>query len=800
MFMAGLGSGSLYWGRRVDNEKNPLKTFGFLQLLIGISCSGIIALFSILPSLYKSLYHLLHVSTGASLILIFLISFVILFIPTFLMGGTFPVITKRYIETGTTVGQGTGLLYAINTLGAIIGVALTGYFLIGRLGQNYSQLLFVCINVALGCISMALAQKDVIRNHGAPATEKPDTKNQRLSPIPIQAFLIAAGVMGFCGLGLEILTTRALSVFLTNSSYNFTGILIVYLAGISVGSFIYTKFLSNKNNLLIVLGLLQGIIGLYIAATTVFLNDLPLVLNPLRRNLLDIPFFYFTLPGFILSSILLFIPMVCMGAVFPLLCKLFYTRIATLGSDIGKVYCANTLGSIAGPVIAAFVLIPLAGVSKGILIIALLCCMCGGIFIWFERKLNYKKIVYFSGASVLALSIPLVYKVVTKPMLLPPSIFRTETRVDSLAYYKETVEGTVVANKDLRTGLYYLYVNNTAVFGITYDAVKVVKMLAHVPFLILPEAKQALVIGFGTGITTAEMAKHPVQRIECVEICPGVKEAAGFFTAYNNNILNDPRVVFIDADGRTHLLLSDKKYDVISCDPSHPMLGSGNLYSKEYFTLCKNHCAPRGVVSQYLPMHLMTLESFNAIIKTFSSVFTYTSVWLGQSHCVLIGTMGPLNIDFAFLRQSLIRLNDNMFNDPYNVASSLFLDDTAARHMTMSAAVYKDDKPVLDYHSLQIVKDENWNINLSELMKYQINPLNHFSNHTAQDRETMARYIVGQEFFLKSLMKKNMGYNSLADLEEIIALLKKAALINPENSEITTTLTHELNMYARLRK
>jgi spermidine synthase len=795
--MAGLGFGSLYWGKRADRGTNPLKIFGFLQVFTGISSLVIMVFFSVLPSMYQSIYQSLHASAGVSLVLVFLISFILLFVPTFLMGGTFPVIAKRYVETGTSIGQGVGLLYAINTFGAIAGVTLTGYFLIGYAGQHSTQLIFVCINLVLGCISLILSKNDTSPYRPVPAEDKQIHPESGISPFVVNASLVAAGVMGFCGLALEILTTRALSVFLTNSIYNFTGILVVFLVGITSGSFLFSKFLNHQKNLLLFLGTFQVLTGFYCILTTAFLNDIPLLLHPFKRNMLEIPLFYFTAPGLILSIALLLVPATCLGIVFPLFCKLFSSRMTNMGSDIGKVYCANTLGCIAGPLVAAFVLIPLIGVSKGLLVIALICIISGGIFLRLEKGLKNKASLYLMGILVAGIGIPCIYSTLTKPRLYPPSLFRTNNRIDSIAYYKETVEGTVVVNKDLRTGICYLYVNNTAVFGITYDAVKVVKMLAHLPFLIEPEAKQVLIIGFGTGITTAEMAKHGIEKIECVEICPGVKEASRFFTAYNNAIVDDPRVTFIDADGRNHLLVSDKKYDVISCDPSHPVLGSGNLYSKEYFILCKEHLTPNGVISQYLPMHMITRKGFDAIIKTFQSVFPYTSVWLGQSHCVLIGAPRPLNIDFASLKDALARLNDNMFNDPYNVASSLLLDDSTARRMTGGAVLYSDDKPFLDYHSFQVVKDEHWHLNLLELMKYQTEPLNHFTNYTSHDRETMARYMIGRELFLHGLIQKNRGYYSLTDLEGAIGLFKKAAQINPENSEISAMLSNELSVYEK---
>ena len=117
-----------------------------------------------------------------------------------------------------------------------------------------------------------------------------------------------------------------------------------------------------------------------------------------------------------------------------------------------------------------------------------------------------------------------------------------------------------------------------------------------------------MIIGFGIGVTTSAVAQHPLENIDCVEICPGVKEAAPLFEKFNQKVWQNPKVNFIAGDGRNYLLLTKKKYDIISCDPVHPGLGSGSLYSKEYFELCKNLVKPGGVISQYLPLHKLTLD------------------------------------------------------------------------------------------------------------------------------------------------------------------------------------------------
>ncbi|MEZ5196950.1 MAG: hypothetical protein R2764_11250 [Bacteroidales bacterium] len=159
-------------------------------------------------------------------------------------------------------------------------------------------------------------------------------------------------------------------------------------------------------------------------------------------------------------------------------------------------------------------------------------------------------------------------------------------------------------------------------------------MIGHLPFFIGLDCKEVLIVGFGIGVTTSTIASHPeVKSIDCVELAPGLKDAAIYFSDINENIINDPRLNFIAGDGRHFLQRTNKKYDLISSDPTLPILGSANLYSKEYFELCKAHLTEKGMVSQYLPLHKLRPQDFQGIIKTFQSVFTEATVWLGHYSC-----------------------------------------------------------------------------------------------------------------------------------------------------------------------
>ena len=776
-FMAGLGLGGLYWGRVVDRIKK--KTL-FLSLIeFGIGLSGLLILF-ILPHLsgfYKLLYNKFH-TQSMPLFIISISAFIIIFLPTMLMGGILPVLVKLYVHTNNRIGPGIGILYTTISVGGIIGAGLTGTILIRNLGQFQTQILAIAINLAMGLITLLFL--------GSEST----VKNEKEIEIEIHRrdsllLLAVATITGFIGLALEIFWLRALSIFLANTAYTFAVVLVVYLLGISIGGYLYTRCLSQTKRGHIWLVITLSVIGGYVIATAFLLNGFPDLLFPLS-GLLKIALLRITLPGLVLALVIMFLPALFMGISFPLICRLNNRSLQTLGQGIGDIYFLNTMGSIIGSVSAGFLLIPILGVVRGIIIIGIIYILTAATVYGIHNRKRWTLFIVASGmALTVLLSLGLNKK---NTYILPPSIFRTPAREDRILYYSETSSGTVIVTEDRYTGIRACYINNSAVCGVTYDALKVVKMLGELPFLFNPEAETALVIGFGIGITSSTIAWHPVKRLDCVEICPGVKPAAKYFARFNRNIVHNPKVNFIAGDGRNYLLLTDKKYDIISCDPTHPALGCGSLYTLEFFRLCKAHLNQNGVIAQYLPLHKLSNEEFKTAVKTFATVFPHTTIWLAHSHGILLGTPKKVSIDFQKLKNVLFELADDILNDPYLFASSIMLDEDAVKELTQAHPINTDNRPYLEYFTPQSIIPENWTTNLKSLISLRSNPQNVIKN--IEDSEKFFRYLRGQEYFLKGLIAQNRR-----DIKGVIHFFKKALEVNPENNEIEIFLHHILSQY-----
>jgi len=797
VYMAGLGLGSIYWGQRIDKEKNNIKIFSFLQFGIALSSFLIMILFLKMPDIFKFICQIFNATTETSMFLIFIISFAVLLVPTFMMGGTFPVMSKAFIKNSQEIGRGIGTLYTVNTFGGIIGAALSGYYLIGNIGQVQTQILAVLISLTIGLIIFFLFPgNNTIINIEKISVKKVNKDFNDNAP-PIMNFLIIiAGLTGFCALTFEILAARVLGILLMNTTYSFASILVIYLTGISIGSFIFTKFINDRINYFYLLGSIISITGLYIVVLSAFVNRLSIVLTPFNM-IFQMPFFYVMAPGIILTSVILFIPAILMGISFPLICRMYANNISDIGKNIGRVYFVNTIGSVIGPLFGSFVLIPLIGVSKGFIIVALIYVILGLIILLIKANSKVRIIILTVHVIIIAVSIFFIKRAVENYRILPPSFYGLKSNSDKIEYYEETVSGTVISVNDKDQGDRGLFVNNNAACGITYDAIKVVKMLGHLPFLYNPDLKDVLIIGFGIGVTTSEVAKHKINKIDCVEIVPGVKDAAKYYSDYNSNVIKDPRLKFTSGDGRNYLLITKNKYDFISCDPIHPTLSSGTLYTKEYFKLCKDHLNDDGIMSQYLPLHKLTTDQFKSIVKTFSTVFPNVNLWLGYSHCVLIGSLKKYDLDFLKIKSFTFDFDDDILNDPYQIAVSLLLDQKAVDYYSKGVRIHEDNLPFLEFFNPQSTNNDNWHLNLEEIRKYIINPSNVIKN--IENKEKMARYTKAQKFFFDGQVLKNIGVNDISDMERFISLFKRAAELNPENMEIQFVLENDLNLYEQAK-
>lgn len=771
-FMAGFGAGAWFWGRLAVGRRELGRLLGSLLLGMGVFSGLDFFLFrDAIPALYaRSAAAGQPVPEGA----VFALAGLLLFLPAFLMGGVFPLAARLAAGPTGALAASVGRLYAVETLGSAMGGLSAGFILLGGLGQQATVFLAVALNLALG------AWVFLDRRFVVPApTGRPQPAVARPGAAPAvaaaqRAALIGAVACGFAILTLQVLWLRIFKVYLTNTSYSFALVASLAILGIFTGSTIFHRRGPGRRTepaalTAVLLGMIAAVgLGL------VLLVKLPqAIMFPLEGALADPVARVFVLPA-LAGLLVVFPPAIFSGYAFPLACSIYTTSNAGISRDVGLVMMANTIGSVVGPMVAAFLLIPTVGAVLGVVAVlawlaagALLVDRAGGGPRWRRPVLG----------GLLAVAVVLL---VGRPEIrtLPPSFLRFDREI---LFYEEAVEGTLVVgrDRDTRAEALYTFVNNSAVIGSSYDAIKVVKMVGHFPFLLGADIRDVLVIGFGIGVTTSAIASHAeVRSLECVELADGLKDAAVYYRERNHDVADDPRLVFHSGDGRHHLQRTARTYDLISCDPTHPILGSGSLYTRDYFELCRQHLNPGGMVSQYLPLHKLRRDDLLGIIATFREVFPHCTVWLGHYHAVLIGANRPLDLDFARWEAQVARLgkDTDFYSEPNHLAATLVLDGEQIASLGRGAGINTDDLTYTEFFDPACLDPGNTAANLRFLVENRKAASRMF--HNILDTALFDRFVQGH-----ALLNESIYHGLRGDQRRSLQALQQACRVNPEDQE-----------------
>ena len=249
VFMGGLALGSFFWGRLAEKSKFPLLHFGFLELGIGLYSLFIPFMFEALIKFYPRLYNLPAVKLlGLGLARFFLCS-LILCIPTILMGGTFPVISKFYAHQRSRQNKDVSALYGINNLGAVLGAILSGFVLIYYLGVKNTIFLASGLNIFIGLSIFMLfsANNKVERQNPQLEKEPQDIAKESIRPFTISTFIpwfsFFSGIAAFV---YQVCFSRALALFFGTSVYAISTVLASFILGLAIGSFIAVRLLQTK--------------------------------------------------------------------------------------------------------------------------------------------------------------------------------------------------------------------------------------------------------------------------------------------------------------------------------------------------------------------------------------------------------------------------------------------------------------------------------------------------------------------------------------------------------------------------
>ena len=711
-FMAGLALGSALFGRLADRRRDNLRIYACLEAGIGVFALVFPFLLTGLDDLYTLLYRHLG-STGYAFALVrFPLCFLVLLVPTTLMGATLPVLSKWAIRRRERIAAEMGGLYAVNTLGAATGVMLTAFVLLEYLGVTATTWLAAALNLLIAGIALWWHRRETAAHtpdaepatvpQGAEPTAEAPINPVVEAPAGLALWIVFGGfaASGFAALGYEVLWTRLLSMLLQSATaQSLSTILVAFLLGLAGGGAVGARYADRWRDLPTVFGVVEILIGLCGLASILVFGSIPYLFQAFasygswEAHMAKL---------FVAAFGVMLVPTFLMGLLFPVVGRLWARRLEHVGQRVGDVYAVNTLGAVLGAFAAGFVLLPTLGTQASIQTMAWINIAVGALVL-FSNPLWSRRRKLVSG-GLMAATIAILTS-------LPPSNLVRElaqwTEPNSrLLFFDEDTAGTVTVH-EYPDGRRLLKVNGGGEVPTNFASIQTFRLLGNLPMVLHPDPRHVAVIAFGGGITLSSAELHDPERLDCIEVVPGVVEGAAHFARYNYHIfdrLDRPHLELILEDGRNHILRTDRRYDVLIGDATHPgTADSWVLYTEEFYRLCQQRLREGGVVAQWLPLHGLSTQDYRMILRTFQTVFPHATLWLTHDYSIMLGTPAPLRIDLPRLRERLANeaVGANLLSvdlgDPVSFLSALALGGTEFSRFVGTGSINTDDRPYVSF-------------------------------------------------------------------------------------------------------
>ncbi|MBI2990857.1 MAG: fused MFS/spermidine synthase, partial [Deltaproteobacteria bacterium] len=337
-FMAGLALGSYSFGRIADRGKNDFLLYGILEAGVGVYGFLVPWLFALGQRLYIPLYGLNDSTPFLFNLLLFVLSFFLLVLPTLLMGATLPVLSRFFVRSFAQLGRRVGDLYATNTMGAVLGCGFAGYYLIPALGMRATVYTAAGVNLLIAVIILIVDR--VRRKEGAeprPAVAAEEQPQAGAGAAPSRLgwlLLLGFGLSGFSALVYENAWTRALTLVIGSSVYSFTTMLLTFLVGLALGGFLYARLMGKREVQVSTFGAIELWVGVTALATIPLFEKLPLIFLRLLHAFGDSFSFFLTIQV-LLSGLVMLVPTLLLGMTFPMVARLFTQSIYRVGSSVG---------------------------------------------------------------------------------------------------------------------------------------------------------------------------------------------------------------------------------------------------------------------------------------------------------------------------------------------------------------------------------------------------------------------------------------------------------------------------------
>jgi spermidine synthase len=707
-YMGGLAAGAGIAGRHVARVTRPILAYGLIELGIAVCALAVPLGIRAAQWLYLAAFGAAGEPPGegglATALFYLLCSFVILFPATALMGATLPLLARHAVRDESEIGSRIGALYSANTIGAVAGTTVAGFLLLPALGLGLTLWTAVAVNAGVFVLAALLARNAAPATTRTASDEGAAERNGWILPL-----IAASGAVSFL---YEVLWTRMLGQILGGSVYAFATMLGTFLTGIALGSWIASRLATTRERS--VLGFALAQLGTAALALSAFVlaDRLP----ELARSMGNAG----PLSDAALCAVVLLPSTLFIGATFPFAVRIHARDERDASSGSARVYAWNTLGSIVGAVGAGFFLVPALGYSGSMTGAVAVNLLLAGAAAWRSARLQ-RPLLALAAASLVLL------------MLAPPDppwkllanspLSGRPTRGD-IFYFSVGRSSTVQVRE--RAGSYALLTNGLqeAIIeppGASFLYSPLAPWMAALPVLARPDTHSMLIVGLGGG-GVVEAAPDSLERIDVVELEPEVVEANHALSELRAiDPLADPRVNMTVDDARGSLLLTQRRYDAIVSQPSHPWTaGASHLYTREFFELARDRLEDDGMLLQWMGLGFVDDALLQTLVASLLSVFDHVNLYAPiHGGILLLASAEPFAM-FESSRQALQEAPVGAFATlgvftPEDVLAARVLDTRAARVFAAGAPVNTDDHNLLQTRSPAIARAGAFRVDLQSL-------------------------------------------------------------------------------------
>ena len=713
-YMAGLAGGAAVAARWVNRVQHPIRVYGLLEAAIAISALSVPLLLSAAGAAYVWILGDLSEPPSASTfgqpLFYLVVAFLVLALPTGFMGSTLPLLIRQVIRSDRDLGSKVALLYGSNTAGAVAGTLVAAFVLLPTIGLHGTVWVGVAVNALVFVIAAAISKR-------IPAVEAdPDRASNKPLPGFISCYLKPllatqrsmrerAGdvfkaqpswillLMFFSGANAflyEVLWTRMLSHILGGSIYAFATMLAAFLTGIALGGGFSGAFAKDRRSAAVNFGLAQ----VAIAILSIGIYQWMGFAIPDARSV----------AGLSVYAVAVMLPAtIFIGATLPLAVRILAEIPSQASEATAKIYAWNTTGAILGAIAAGFYIIPALGFGGSLKLGVLINF---ALALWAMNVLTGPRRLLVAVTSIMALLVLVVYQPGRPEAVIANTAFPIlESGQAEELYFAVGRSSTVLLTES--SGAFALRTNGLPEASVPIRGAPPVRHTQHwltaLPVAARPDTKDMLVIGLGGGVAL-EGVPDSVDQVDVIELEPEVLNANRLLVdRRENDPLQDSRINIIFNDARNALRLTNKSYDAIVSQPSHPWTaGASHLFTREFVAIAKDHLNDDGVFLQWMNAEFVDEELLRSLAATLLDAFEYVRVYGADSTVLFfLASDSPLDIEHQLaltgrpLKDEPLHFSYMSFNGVEDFIAALMLDEDGVRNFAKSAPLITDNKNLM---------------------------------------------------------------------------------------------------------